>query len=146
MLDCFTCPNKYQAEGRLAHDVPVWVYRNFGNWSNLELYPPNPAYAGQVISEGSGAYHGSDLEMVFGNPSGVSGLPNSQPEKEMIKLMQGAWAAFARDPAKGLTNYGWPEYNPDTSSLIRLAYNNSPTAEFVSPNLYFAACNNTAAA
>lgn len=80
--------------------------------------------------------------MVFGNPSGVSGLPNTNAENEMIALMQGAWAAFARDPAGGLTKYGWPEYNPNTNSLIRLAYNNSPTAEFVSPSLYFAACAN----
>lgn len=80
--------------------------------------------------------------MVFGNPSGVSGIPNSKAENEMIALMQGAWAAFARNPVNGLTAYGWPEYDPHTHSLIRLAYNNLPTAEFVNSKLYNAACAN----
>ncbi|KAK5118771.1 hypothetical protein LTR85_007977 [Meristemomyces frigidus] len=142
LLSSFTCPNAFQAGNRLAYDVPVWLYRYFGNWSNIELYPPTAAYAGQVIGEGSGAYHGSELEMVFGNPSGVSGIANSAPENEMIALMQGAWAAFARDPVNGLTAYGWPEYDPSTESLILLALNDTPTAEFVIPSVYNAACVN----
>ena len=60
----------------------------------------------------------------------------------MIVLVQGAWAAFARDPAKGLTNYGWPTYDPNEDTLIALAYNNTPTAEFIDPSTYFAACSN----
>jgi hypothetical protein len=30
--------------------------------------------------------------------------------------MQNAWVAFARDPTKGLLNYGWPLYNADPKS------------------------------
>jgi cholinesterase len=142
LLNSFTCPNEYQAASRATHKVPVWTYRYFGNWSNIELFPPNNDYPGQVISQGSGAYHGSELEMVFGNPSGVSGLPNSRAEDEMICLMQTAWATFARDPANGLTRLGWPKYESRPDSLIRLAYNNVPHAEFVDPALYFAACAN----
>ncbi|KAK5108106.1 hypothetical protein LTR62_008760 [Meristemomyces frigidus] len=103
LLNSFTCPSQYQAAARAAHGVPVWLCRYFGNWPNLELYPANSDYPGQVVSEGSGAYHGSDLEMVFGNSAAVSGIPDSSDEDRMIKLMQGAWAAFARDPARGLT-------------------------------------------
>ncbi|KAK4541845.1 hypothetical protein LTR36_007377 [Oleoguttula mirabilis] len=142
LLSSFTCPNAFEAGNRLAYSVPVWLYRYFGNWANIELYPATSAYAGQVIGEGSGAYHGAELEMVFGNPSGVSGIPNSAAENEMISLMQGAWAAFARDPVSGLTVYGWPKYDPSAETLILLALNNSPTAEFVSPSLYNAACVN----
>jgi hypothetical protein len=30
--------------------------------------------------------------------------------------MQSAWVAFARDPTKGLLNFGWPLYNTDPKS------------------------------
>ncbi|KAK3614610.1 hypothetical protein LTR56_027140 [Elasticomyces elasticus] len=142
LLSSFTCPNEYQAGVRAANDVPVWLYRYFGDWPNINLYPTNNDYPGQVVSQGSSAYHGAELEMVFGNSLGVSGLPNTADENETIALIQGAWAAFARDPANGLTYYGWPQYNRSADTLILLAYNNSPTAEFVDPNTYFAACAN----
>ena len=124
--------------------MPTWLYRYFGNWPNIRLYNPssNPAYAGQVLSEGSGANHGSDLEMVFGNPSGVSGLADTAPEKEMISIMQGAWAAFAKDPVNGLKAYGWPKYVNGKDTLIRLAYNNNPKAEFINGQAYFDGCAN----
>lgn len=142
LLGSFTCPNQFEADARRAQNVPVWVYRYFGDWANVRLFPPNPAFAGQVLSDGSGAYHGAELEMVFGNPSGVSGIANTKAETQVIALIQGAWAAFARSPATGLSWYGWPKYNPATKSLIRLAYNNSVTPSFVSPSLYFAGCVN----
>jgi hypothetical protein len=31
--------------------------------------------------------------------------------------MQSAWVAFARDPAQGLSNFGWPLYDTDTDSI-----------------------------
>jgi hypothetical protein len=41
--------------------------------------------------------------------------------------MRGAWAAFAKDPIKGLPSYdGWPNYNPNGTTLIRLAYGSNP--------------------
>ncbi|KAK3676856.1 hypothetical protein LTR78_003060 [Recurvomyces mirabilis] len=140
LLNSFTCPNEFQAANRAAHGVSVWLYRYFGDWPNINLYPANNDYPGQVVSQGSGAYHGTELEMVFGNPDLVSNLPNTSNESKMIKLMQGAWAAFARNPASGLATYGWPQYKPGTNSLILLAKNNTPTAEAVDPSLYFADC------
>ena len=40
--------------------------------------------------------------------------------------MRGAWAAFAKDPVRGLIGYedGWPLYAPNASTLIRLGFNN----------------------
>ena len=33
------------------------------------------------------------------------------------RYMQDAWVAFIRDPYKGLTNFGWPVYNPNSESI-----------------------------
>ena len=130
LLQSFTCANAFEAANRIAAGVPTWQFRYFGHWKNLRLYP------------GSGAYHGSDLEMVFGGDADVSGIPPGQDEMEVTALMQRAWAAFAADPVAGLsTVLKWPMINPHTESLVRLAYNNSPTADFVKPSLYDAPCS-----
>ena len=109
--------------------MPTWRYRYFGDWDNLRLYPT------------SGAYHGTDLEMIFGASQDVSGLPESKAQMQTQSLMQQAWAAFADDPKKGLEKrLGWPEYNVKKDTLVRLAYNNTPTASFVKPSVYDQAC------
>jgi carboxylesterase type B len=83
--------------------VPVWRYRYFGNFSNLELFP------------GSGAYHGSDLNMVFGTAQDTSGLPNTSAENATSRYLMHAWATFARDPKRGLVDeLGWPTYDSNS--------------------------------
>lgn len=59
--------------------------------------------------------------------------------------MRGAWAAFARDPAKGLLSYdnGWPQYNADGNTLIQLAYNNLTGTNLVASNTYDGGCTNS---
>ncbi|TKA50094.1 hypothetical protein B0A49_12120, partial [Cryomyces minteri] len=92
----FTCPTGVEAANRVKYGVPTWRYRYFGDWPNLRLYP------------GSGAYHGSELEMVFGTAVDVSGAPNTGAENATSRYMMKAWAAFARSPADGLEDFGWP--------------------------------------
>jgi len=58
---CFTCANSLDAKNRAKVGVPTFLFRYFGHWDNLRLYPT------------SGAYHGADLEMVFGASADVSG-------------------------------------------------------------------------
>jgi hypothetical protein len=41
--------------------------------------------------------------------------------------MQGAWVSFARDPTRGLVNYGWPTYQASTSSLAVLGNSKNET-------------------
>jgi carboxylesterase type B len=108
----FTCPTAYTTRYRVQHGVPTWRYRYHGDWDNLRLYN-NTAGLGP---DGSGAYHGSDLNMLFGTAEDVSGLPNSPAEEATSKYIMGAWAAFARDSKNGLTEYGWPEYNESGKS------------------------------
>lgn len=79
--------------------------------------------------------------MIFGNDDNVSGIPSSAAEDRMTRIMQQAWAAFARDPAGGLSELGWPQYDPEEESLVLLARNNQPRVEFVRPSDYDAPCS-----
>ena len=118
----------FEAHNRRAQGVPVWQYRYFGDWDNIRLY------------NGSGAYHGSDLEMIFGNSAEVSGISPSDAERRTTKLMQFYWATFARDPHHGLTAVGWPRYKAKRKTLNRLAYNNDPLPSLVLPEEYDSPC------
>jgi len=115
-----------------AHSVPTWRFRYFADWSNLRLHT-NPS---------SGAYHGSDLEMVLGVSQDDSDLPESGPEMHLQAYMMRAWAAFADNPVNGLTKeIGWPTYNSGEATLIRLGFINSPCANFALPSTYDSPCS-----
>ena len=45
---------------------------------------------------------------------GVSGQVNTAGGDATGEYMMGVWAAFARDPAKGLTKYRWPSYSENS--------------------------------
>ena len=66
--------------------------------------------------------HASEIPLVFAVVSNVSTnpmIPPSTPDELAIsKYMQSAWVAFARDPAKGLLNFGWPLYDPNPRSNV----------------------------
>ena len=105
----------------------------------MRLYGPSK---GNGDEDGSGAYHGADVEMVIGGSQDVSRLPKSHEEMKMEMVFMKAWAAFARNPREGLARFGWPRYDPDTVSLIRLGYDNRGEATFVKPDVYDRVCRN----
>ncbi|KAK7957235.1 uncharacterized protein PG986_006457 [Apiospora aurea] len=121
LLTSFTCPNHAQALSRRAAGVPVWQYRYLGDWDNTRLYPT------------SGAYHGVDMHMIFGNSEAVAGLPPSEEQKQTVALMRHLWAQFAADPVNGLSRAGWPRFESGSESLARFAHANSPRWSFVEP-------------
>jgi cholinesterase len=52
-------------------------------------------------------------------------------ENETSQYMQGAWVAFAKDPANGLTDeYSWPRYDATGKTLIVLGYQGHSSAVF----------------
>jgi carboxylesterase type B len=106
----FSCPGDEAAAAKAASGVPVWRLRYFGEWPNL-----NPL-------AWLGAYHSSDMPMVFGT-SDMTGA-DTELEAKTSAYMQGAWAAFARDPATGLSRsegaYGWPRYQSEEKTLVQL--------------------------
>ena len=130
LLESFTCPNAFVARARAAHGVPVWQYRYFGDWANTRLYP------------GSGAYHGTEMQMLFGNSGDVSGIEPSEEQERLTRVMQRAWVEFARDPIRGLEEFGWPQHAEGEETLVRLGYENSDVPDFVRPEVYSWNCSN----
>jgi len=131
-LISFTCPAANAAKARAANSVPVWRYRWFGEFPNTRL----------TLNPSSGAWHGGDLPIVFGTAESVTQTPNTPAEVAITKYFKGAWAAFAKNPSKGLSAapYNWPTYNPQGDTLVRLGYNNESTASYVSPLEFDAGC------
>lgn len=136
LLASFTCPNDLTAQTRANAGVPVWQYRYLGDWDNIRLYPNSTFNPG-----GSGAYHGSELEMFFGASEDVSGLPTSEDERTVTAWVQRAWAAFADDPESGLDSVvGWPRFAEGNETLAVIAEGNNPQVKFVRPEVYSDAC------
>ena len=133
-LYAFTCPAAARANLSNAAGLPTWRYRWFGDFPNLQL----------TTTEKSGAWHSSELPVLFANlPSGL-GIPNNtDAELSIGDYIRGAWAAFAKDPVNGLSSYqgGWPQYSPSGNTLVRLAYNNVTSMNLAMPGLYDGPCN-----
>lgn len=130
----FTCPTKYATDFRVLQGVPTWRYRYMGDFDNLRLYDSWGDYPD------SGSYHGVDLNELFGTAKDVTGDACTDAQEQFSRYMQGAWAAFGRDPEQGLLEYGWPLYNSSAQTLVELAPNNQPSAEFCDPHLYDSQC------
>ncbi|KAK3618180.1 hypothetical protein LTR56_024812 [Elasticomyces elasticus] len=130
----FTCPTKYANDFRVKYQVPTWRYRYMGDFDNLSLYASWGAYTN------SGASHGAEFNMLFGTAYDVTGAANTLTEELTSRYIQGAWAAFGRSPSLGLNIYGWPSYDSNSPTLVRLCYKNQSIPSFVSPSLYDAAC------
>ncbi|KAF9561150.1 carboxylesterase [Agrocybe pediades] len=104
----FTCPAGASLQGRLAANVPAWRYQYQAMFANLSP------------RQDLRAFHASEIPLVFGTFSTIKFAPPSQDEIGLSRYMQSAWVAFARDPVHGLTNFGWPVYNPTTASTAQL--------------------------
>ncbi|KAF9891062.1 hypothetical protein FE257_004997 [Aspergillus nanangensis] len=112
--DTFICPTNAAAAARVHAHVPVWRFMYRSDWANTRLYP------------GSGAYHGVDLNMVFGNSGAVTGIPESKAEGQLRRIVQRAWAAFVVDPVGGLDGLGWPQFGQEGPSVIAIGEGNEP--------------------
>ncbi|KAH6629592.1 Alpha/Beta hydrolase protein [Boeremia exigua] len=118
-----TCPGAKGALARKTYNVPVWRTRYFGEWPNLNPLP------------WLGAYHSSDIPMVFGT-SDLLG-PDTPAEAATSKYIQDAWAAFARDPEKGIT---WAQYDPNADTLVKLGFENNTQAVYGPGDEFDALC------
>ncbi|KNG89845.1 carboxylesterase family protein [Aspergillus nomiae NRRL 13137] len=117
------------AGNRLEQDIPTWRYLYHGNWSGLS---PTPWL---------GAYHSSDVPIVFGTYNETIVQPPSSPEEVAAsKYIQGAWVAFAKDPWNGLSDYGWPQFTSQNRSLVNLALENRIPATISSAEKWDSHC------
>lgn len=88
------------------------------------------------------AFHSSEIPIVFGTYNLTS--PTESPSTTEITLsryMQRAWVAFARNPIHGLIDFGWPLYNPNTTTLAQLGgITNQTGVAFTRGNLTDSPC------
>ena len=131
-LSTFSCPAANAALARSARGVPTWRYRYFADFPNLRLTP----------KPDSGAWHGAEIYAVWQTAADASGDADTAHEASIGRYLAGAWAAFAKAPATGLSSppYSWPRYDPHADTLIRLAYDNETRASYVFPVTYDLAC------
>lgn len=122
----FTCPCGIRANASIAVKNPTWRYRYFGEFPNL------------MISPEAGAWHEAEIPIIFDTAPAVPAA--TEAEVSIANYMRGAWAAFAKNPASGLTTYGWPTYDTSQDTLVRLALNNVTEANLINPYKYDADC------
>ncbi|KAF8576377.1 carboxylesterase [Ramaria rubella] len=105
----FDCPASITAGDRVKAGVPTFRYLYEAIFPDLSSRPDLRAY------------HSSEIPIVFGtyNSSTFSVAPTAV-EIALSQYVQGAWVAFARDPINGLIDFGWPTYNPASSSIAQL--------------------------
>ncbi|AEO64661.1 uncharacterized protein THITE_2037188 [Thermothielavioides terrestris NRRL 8126] len=126
----FVCPAAARAARSAVTDGhPTWRYRWFGVFPNTELARTPP----------SGAYHSSEMAVLFGNTNQTL-VADTQAEPAIGKYMRSAWAAFAKDPANGLSKLGWPRYQAEGETLVRIGFENRTGTNLAKGNLYDTGC------
>lgn len=128
------CPVALRANWSLNADQPTWRYRFSAAFPNTQL----------SSNRYSGAWHGSQNVVLFGN-SRLSGGADTEAERAFAAYLRGAWAAFARDPRRGLADYGWPVYSPGEETLVELGGRDGVNASFVRGDEYDQNCASVAA-
>jgi cholinesterase len=123
----FDCPANSAAAARTKAGVPAWRYRYMGRFNDS-------------LIGGQGAYHLSEVPIVLGTASRRRGSVTSAEENQLIKNTMTAWSTFAKDPSQGLEKLGWPKYDANQKTLVRLGTNNTATIEFVSPSVHDTMC------
>jgi acetylcholinesterase len=83
--------------GRFAAKATTFRYLYAGNFSTV-----SPRWW-------EGAFHSSDLPMIFGTYALARG-PGTEFQKRTSEKMQETWVAFAEDPLNGLPKLGWNSY------------------------------------
>jgi cholinesterase len=106
----FTCSTAKVARYRVQHQVPTWRFRYFGDFPNMQLSPD------------SGAWHGSEISLIFNTTAGFRDGPDTPNEVAFGKYMRKIWATFAKNPTSGLLEMGLKAYDPSGVSSISVAF------------------------
>jgi carboxylesterase type B len=51
--------------------------------------------------------------MIFGASAEITGIAESDAQRQLQDQMRSAWGSFIADPQHGLEDLGWPKYNPE---------------------------------
>jgi acetylcholinesterase len=98
-LGLFLCAADQTTTNRYNSGSITYRYLYAGNFSNI------------APRSWEGAYHSSELPLIFGTSQIVRGADTAF-ETELSQTMQDFWLAFAQDPMNGLPKVGWPQYRP----------------------------------
>nr|POF27652.1 isoform 4 of acetylcholinesterase [Quercus suber] len=90
----FLCAASISGELRNTLDLTTYRYRYDGDFANIspDKYP--------------GAFHASELPMIFGTAGDFHG-PSTAYQKSVSAKMQDFWLEFLKDPVDGLSKAGW---------------------------------------
>lgn len=103
------CPTAQTSRDRYASNATTFRFLYSGNFSTL-----SPQWW-------EGAYHGSDVPMLFGT-YGLTRGPGTEVQKETSERMQDYWVAFAEDPEHGLEKMGWGSYEDGKGEGVMFGY------------------------
>jgi len=106
-LSIFLCPAVKTTQDRYLADPTVATYRYLygGNFTNISP------------QSWEGAYHSSELPLIFGTSDLYRG-PNTPFETEVSEKIQDYWLAFMEDPVDGLPEMGWQPYEPSGDAVL----------------------------
>lgn len=51
--------------------------------------------------------------MIFGESAEITGIAESEAQRQLQDQMRSAWGSFITDLQHGLKALGWPSYNPE---------------------------------
>jgi hypothetical protein len=72
-------------------------------------------------------------------------IPNTPEENALGAYMRDAFATFAKNPSEGLLSFGengqgWPKYDPEGNTLVRLGYKNRTGPNLAKGEKYDSMC------
>ncbi|KAJ4350606.1 hypothetical protein N0V95_004610 [Ascochyta clinopodiicola] len=110
-LAAWVCPALDIGNARSAFDVPVYRYQYAGQFPNLNPLP------------WLGAYHSSDIPLIFGTHDLLTEFGNStELEESVSRAMQDHIVALAADPCEGPGRIGW-QPTASNGKIIRFGAN-----------------------
>ncbi|KAK9343385.1 Alpha/Beta hydrolase protein [Lipomyces starkeyi] len=124
LLDIIFCPDMTTADLRTKAGRTTFRYQYQGNFTNN-----SPLFW-------MGAYHSSELPMIFGTSGDFRG-PATEFEKATSRMMQDLWLAFANDPLHGVEKLNWPN---GTSGYVNAFGGADETARLISAATLDAPC------
>ena len=141
-LASFICPAAARAAKSVLDANPTWRYSYHGDFPNMRFSAAGPF----------GARHGVEIPELFGTVEATAllldeslsrdSVRSTEEQREIRELMQGAWAAFAKDPERGLVEYGegWPRYSSEGETLVRFGFENGTGLNLVEGGFYDEGC------
>ncbi|KAF7589909.1 hypothetical protein BBP40_003527 [Aspergillus hancockii] len=74
------------------------------------------------LEEAGSCWHASDVFILFGTASSITGVADREDEAKAAAYMRNAWTTFAKEPQNGLnTRLHWPQNDPSGKSQIQLS-------------------------